>query len=88
MMEEKVELFNNAINEKTNEIDKKIEDLKSNKEVTVEKLLKDKEELENELGKVGLESYIAEEYKGDLEKINSEIENQENALEEKTQELI
>lgn len=88
MMEEKIELFNNAINEKTNEIDKKIEELKSNKEAAVEKLLKDKEELENELGKVGLESYIAEEYKGDLEKINSEIENQENTLEEKTQELI
>lgn len=88
MMEEKIELFNNAINEKTNEIDKKIEELKSNKETAVEKLLKDKEDLENELGKVGLESYIAEEYKGDLEKINSEIENQENTLEEKTQELI
>ena len=52
MMEEKIELFNNAINEKTNEIDKKIEELKFNKETAVEKLLKDKEDLENEIEKL------------------------------------
>lgn len=86
-MDEKIEVFNEAIIEKAKEIDNEIIVAKENKEKKIESLTRDKEELEKELSKPGLEKYISEEYQKDLEKVNNEIEMQENILEEKLAKL-